>query len=224
MFALLGGLGFIVMTVIIPREAPQVRAAAHANGRVSLASLLRSKAVVPVLACLSLGIFSTAANETVNLIFGVWLEDSFGLQLAALGAASIVIGASEMGGEGLVALYVDRLGKRRAVALGLVLNALAALALPWLGRSEVGALGGLFTFYLWFEFTIVSSIPLMTEVLPSARATMLALNVAGLSLGRALGAFSGARLYTLGFPAVVIGAAAFNLLALLALWQIKQVD
>jgi len=224
LFALLGGLGFIVMTVIIPREAPQVRAAAPANGRMSLASLLRSKAVVPVLACLSLGIFSTAANETVNLVFGVWLEDSFGLQLAALGAASIVIGASEMGGEGLVALYVDRLGKRRAVALGLVLNALAALALPWLGRSEVGALGGLFTFYLWFEFTIVSSIPLMTEVLPSARATMLALNVAGLSLGRALGAFSGARLYTLGFPAVVIGAAAFNLLALLALWQMKQVD
>ncbi len=133
-----------------------------------------------------------------------------------------MIGASEMGGEGLVALYVDRLGKRRAVALGLVLNSLAVLALPWLGRSEAGALAGLFMFYLWFEFTIVSSIPLMTEVLPSARATMLALNVAGLSLGRALGAFSGARLYTLGFPAVVIGAAAFNLLALLALWWMKR--
>jgi len=46
---------------------------------------------------------STAANEQVNLVFGVWLQDSFGLKIAALGAASAVIGISEMSAEGLVA-------------------------------------------------------------------------------------------------------------------------
>jgi predicted MFS family arabinose efflux permease len=222
LFASLGALAFIVMAVIIPRDAPRGTAGSPTPTNHSLFSILRSRAFLPILTCLSLGLFSSAANETVNLLFGVWLEDAFGLQIAALGAASAVIGLSELGGEGLVAAFVDKLGKPRAVALGLVVNSLAALALPVLGKSEAGALIGLFFFYISFEFTIVSSIPLMTELLPSARATVLAMNVSGLSLGRALGAFASPRLYSLGFGAVVAGAVAFNLLALLALWWMKR--
>ncbi len=222
LFAALGALAFIVLTVIIPRDAPSVASGSPAPANHSVFSILRSPAVLPILSVLLLGLFSSAANETVNLLFGVWLEDAFGLQIAALGAASAVIGLSELGGEGLVAAFVDKLGKPRAVALGLAVNSLAALALPVLGGSEAGALIGLFFFYISFEFTIVSSIPLMTEILPTARATVLALNVSGLSLGRALGAFAGPQLYGLGFGAVAAGAVVFNLLALLALWRMKR--
>jgi predicted MFS family arabinose efflux permease len=222
LFASLGAVAFLVLAVIIPRDAPTKTPGSRAINKHNLNSILHSPAFLPILASLSLGLFSSAANETVNLIFGVWLEDAFGLQIAALGAASAVIGLSELGGEGLVAAFVDRLGKPRAVALGLVVNSLAALTLPVLGSTEAGALTGLFFFYISFEFTIVSSIPLMTEMLPSARATMLAMNVAGLSLGRALGAFAAPRLYALGFLAVAAGAVTFNLLALLALWRMKR--
>ena len=176
---------------------------------------------LPALAGLAVGLFSSAANEVVNLIFGVWLEQSFGLQIAALGAASAVIGLSELGGEGLVAAFVDRLGKPRAIGLGLAANCLAALALAFLGRTEVGALVGLFFFYITFEFTLVSSIPLMTEILPSARATLMAFNVAALSFGRALGDLLAPRLYGLGFWFVVLGAVGFNLLALAALRKVR---
>ena len=154
-------------------------------------------------------------------IFGVWLEDSFDLQIAALGAASAVIGLSELGGEGLVAVFVDRLGKPRAIGLGLAANCLAALALLFLGRTQAGALVGLFFFYITFEFTLVSIIPLMTELLPSARATLMAFNVAALSLGRALGDLLAPRLYGLGFWFIVLGAVGFNLLALAALRKVK---
>jgi predicted MFS family arabinose efflux permease len=98
---------------------------------------------------------------------------------------------------------------------------LAALALIFLGRTQAGALVGLFFFYLTFEFTLVSSIPLMTELLPSARATLMAFNVAALSMGRALGDLLAPRLYTLGFWYVVLGAVGFNLMALVALRKIK---
>jgi predicted MFS family arabinose efflux permease len=175
----------------------------------------------PALAGLAVGLFASAANEVVNLIFGIWLEDSFGLQIAALGAASAVIGLSELCGEGLVAAFVDRLGKPRAIGLGLAANCLAAVALYFLGRTEAGALLGLFFFYISFEFTLVSVIPMMTEVLPSARATLMAFNVASLSLGRALGDLLAPRLYLWGFWSVVLGAVAFNLLALLALRKVK---
>ena len=140
---------------------------------------------VPAIAALSVALWTTVANEIVNLVFGVWLEDSFGLQIAALSASAAVIGISELGGEGLVALFYDKLGKERAVGFGLAANSVAALLLPLLGQTTFGALLGLFLFYITFEFTLVSVIPMMTEIMPSARATLMSFNVAALSLGRA---------------------------------------
>ncbi|MEN8173320.1 MAG: MFS transporter, partial [Chloroflexota bacterium] len=41
----------------------------------------------PALAGFAIGILSSTANEVINLIFGIWLSDSFGLHLIALGGA-----------------------------------------------------------------------------------------------------------------------------------------
>jgi predicted MFS family arabinose efflux permease len=176
----------------------------------------------PVLVALAIGLCAVAANEMVNIIFGVWLEDSFHLQISALAAAAAVIGFSELGGEGLVALFADRVGKARATGIGLAGNCLAALLLPLIGRTEVGALVGLFFFYISFEFTIVSQIPLMSEVMPKARATTLAFNGAAHSLGRAIGAFAAPLLYALGFGAVTGAAILVNLLGLAAVWYVSK--
>src|SRR5690606_41636126 len=51
-------------------------------------------------------------------------------------------------------------------------------------HSYLGALLALILFYISFEFTIVSSIPLMTEVLPHARATVMASFFILASIGR----------------------------------------
>ncbi|NOY99727.1 MAG: MFS transporter [Chloroflexi bacterium] len=216
LLTLLGGLLFLGLFILLPKDAPP----ASANGQWdNFHTVLTS---VPALAGLAVGFWASTANEVVNLIFGVWLEDSFGLQIAALGASAAVIGLSEFGGEGLVALFSDKLGKERAVALGLVANSLAALLLPLLAQSEVGALTGLFLFYITFEFTLVSSIPMMTEVLPSTRATLMAFNVASLSLGRALGAPLAPFLYKFGFPVVALGAVVFNVCALFSLRRMER--
>jgi predicted MFS family arabinose efflux permease len=153
----------------------------------------------------------------------VWLEDSFGLQIAALAGASAVIGISELGGEGLVALLTDRIGKPRALALGMSANALAAALLPFIGRTEVGALVGLFLFYITFEYVMVSHIPMMTELLPGARATIMAFNLSGHSLGRAIGAFLAPFIYRqFGFLFVALLAVVFNIFGLLALRRLQK--
>jgi len=180
-------------------------------------NLHRVLSSAPALSGLGMGLLVSAANETINLVFGIWMEDSFGLKIAALGATSMVIGLSELGGEGLTATLVDRLGKPRAVGLGLAANSLAALSLPLLGRTLPGALIGLFLFYITFEFTLVSSIPLMSEVMPSARATLMSTNASSLSLGRALGALLGSRLYLWNIWGCGLATAFLNLLAFLAL-------
>lgn len=176
----------------------------------------------PALTALLMGFLMVSANEVVNLIFGVWLEDSFALQITALGLASAVIGLAEMGGDSLSAGFTDRLGKLRSIALGIVLNIIAGLALPFLARSIPGAVLGLFLFYITFEFTIVSSIPLMTEILPSARATLLSVNFATVSLGRALGAFLAVPIYNFGITGNVLVAMTFNLLALLTVYLLNR--
>ncbi len=176
----------------------------------------------PTLAAISIALWASAANELINLIFGVWLEDTFQMQILALGAASAVIGLSELSGEGLVALVTDRIGKPRALQLGLIGNVLASLALPLLGKTQSGALIGLFFFYITFEYVMVSHVPLMTEMRPNARATTMAFNLSGHSVGRAIGAFLSAWIYMRwGFQTITLIAALFNLFALLALKKVQ---
>jgi predicted MFS family arabinose efflux permease len=112
----------------------------------------------------------------------------------------------------------------------LILNSLAVAGLGWLGEAQVGAMIGLFLFYFTFEFTLVGSIPIMTEILPGARATMMAAYIASMSLGRAAGAGLALPLYHWGeslvlLPALLVSALAtvsFNLLAMAFLIRIHR--
>ena len=220
-FPILAGLGlflFVAVWWIIPSEDPhhEPSAGQWANFR----SILTNRST---LAAISIGLWASAANEMVNLVFGVWLEDRFALKIAALGAASAIVGISELSGEGLVALFTDRLGKPRAMALGLIASAVSSLTLPFLGRTEIGALIGLFFFYITFEFVMVSHVPLMTEVQPTARATVMSFNLAGHSIGRGIGAILATFIYqSFGFPFVTGLAMLFNVFGLLALNAMKR--
>jgi predicted MFS family arabinose efflux permease len=211
------------MFFVIWRMVPRGDTASQTPGGTSMKNVRAVLTNLPALAGISIAMWASAGNELVNLVFGVWLEDSFGLKIAALAGASAVIGVSELSGEGLVALTTDRLGKPRALVLGLIGNILAALLLPVIGRTEIGALVGLFLFYITFEYVLVSHIPLMTEVMPKARATLLSFNVMGHSLGRVIGALVATFVYqSFGFFPVALTAILFNVFALLALGELTQ--
>jgi predicted MFS family arabinose efflux permease len=227
LFALLGLLAFGLLGWLLPGDP------APADGRVGLLGNMGLVWARPAaLAGLSMSLLISAANEVINLVFGVWLEDSFGLKITALGAVAIVIGLSELGGESLVGGLTDRLGKVRSLTIGLLLNSVAALTLAYLGQNTIGALVGLFLFYITFEFTLVSSIPLMSEIMPNARATLMGMNIAAVSIGRALGALLASPIYSLGstsssMPSLLPSALAvggLNLLALVALRRMKEWD
>jgi predicted MFS family arabinose efflux permease len=219
-FPLLAGLG-VAAAVILWRIVPH-------DGvlpveRPSLAQGIRLALTHPsVWAALLISLLISASNEVIGIVYGAWLEDSFGLKVTALGASAIVIGIAELAGEGGVAGFVDRLGKRRAVTLGISANALACLMLPALGVGVEGALIGLFLVYLTFEFAVVSAIPLMTELVPSARVTVMAGNLTAFSAGRMLGTLIGPPLFDLGLGANGVTAAIFDLVALAVLLVFVQ--
>jgi DHA1 family inner membrane transport protein len=223
--AAVGMLVFAITLILLPKSPPQTASINNAWGN------LRQVFTNPIaLGGLTLGFSISGANELVNLIFGVWIEDSFGVKIAMLAAASLVIGIGELLGEILSGGLAYRLGKARAVRAGLVLNCLGALALPWLGRSLNGALAGLFLFYITFEFTVVCAIPMLTEVLPAARATLMASYIASAAMGRAAGDLLSPILYrqTLGplsgMHLIGLAVVALNLAAMIALRFLRRVE
>ncbi len=167
------------------------------------------------IAFLAVAGFFSLASEMIIVVFGAWLENSFGLSLAALGGAAFLIGASELAGEGATFGFTDRIGKRRAVIVGLMVSAVAfALLIPVRNEMALGlAMLGIALF--GFEFTIVSSIPLASELVPQARAKYLAWMVVAMSLARGIGAAVGPILFrSFGLSGPALAAVAADILAL----------
>ncbi len=208
--AALGVISGLWLWLVIPRDAPT---AAHRDAPRPnhLAAIWRNPAV---LAAMSIGLLISAANENLNAVYGVWMERTFHLQVATLGLTTIAIGLAELAGEGLVMSLADRLGKRRAIGIGLAASAIAYLALPLLAFDLKFALAGLFFVFIAFEFTIVASIPLMTELVPEARGAVMSSNVAFHAAGRMLGVPLGVTMFHLGFQWNGVAAAVLNLVTL----------
>jgi predicted MFS family arabinose efflux permease len=219
-FFLLGGLTLlaaVALGVLLPAEGrPGMSAAALPGFRQAWAEMRNNRAARGLLA---FAFFLGLANDNLYVVYGAWLEESFSLGIVALGVASSVIGAAELIGEGLTASIADRLGLKRSIIVGLALSALSYLLLPLFGYTLPLALAGLFVVFLTFEFAIVTTISLATEVLPGARATMMASLMATMGVGRVIGALAGGSIWLAGGLTVIsLVSAITTALALGCLW------
>jgi predicted MFS family arabinose efflux permease len=193
----LGLLGLWLVHRILP---PGDRTTPTANARWSAAALFASGRAVwrrpGVRGLLGISFLLSLAIEIPFIVYGAWLEDSFHLSLSRLGLASMVVGLAEGAAEAGSSQLTDRWGKRRSVLAGLLGLAAGLVALPWLARlGLVGALLGIAAVVLAFEFAIVSVLPLATELVPDARASLLSFNVMSNTTGRMLGSLAGGRLW-----------------------------
>ncbi|MBD3306475.1 MFS transporter [candidate division KSB3 bacterium] len=137
------------------------------------------------------------ANDLVFVVYGAWLEQAFGLSLAAIGFSTTVIGFAELSGEGLTAFFSDRFGLQRTIVLGMIVASGSYLLLPLAGQRLTFALAGLFLVFVSFECTVVTALSFFTEVLPEARATMMSGYIASAGAGRICGALLGGKLWTM---------------------------
>jgi len=218
-FPVLAGLG-VVSFVLVARLVPRTPPVASGN-KSNLADLRRVLSYPPALMALCMCMLFSASNELLNVVFGVWMKGTFGLEIAGLGLASTIIGVAELCGETVVALVVDRLGKVRSIRSGLMLSTLAVILLLLFGRTVVSALVILFIYVLGYETMAVSNLPLMSEVMPEARATMLGLMVAFFSIGRAITALLAVPIYNYGFQYTILAIVGINTVAFILLYLVK---
>jgi predicted MFS family arabinose efflux permease len=160
------------------------------------------------------------AHEILLVVLGAWLEDAFAMTLAGLAAVGSLLGVAELTGEGSMVAFTDRIGKRNSYGLGLGM-ATAGLAVLALVHGElVPAIVALFVVGVSFEFSIISGIPLASEMRPTRRARFLSIAMVAGGLGRVLGDLTGPALFDSGgmgrvavVSAVSAGVAAVVLLA-----------
>jgi predicted MFS family arabinose efflux permease len=218
-FLVLGSLSVfsaVALRMLMPAKDHQLaQPVTSINFRQVWQELRRERAVLGLLAfSFLLGI----ANDNLFVVYGVWLEEAFALSIVALGVATSVIGAAELVGEGLTATIADRLGLKRSIIFGMVLSSLSYLMLPLLGHTLPLALLSLSVIFVSFEFAIVTTISLTTEVLPGARATMMASFMATMSVGRVIGALAGGSIWLVGgLTAISLVSATATALALVCL-------
>ena len=147
------------------------------------------------LGALGLALCASIANDNLFVVYGAWIEKAFNLSIVALGLGTSVIGVAELLGETLTAALADRFGLKRSVALGLILSTICYGMLPFFGKTFSLALVGLFLIFLTFEFMIVTSLSLTTELLTGSRATMMAGYFATAGIGRVIGALIGGPIW-----------------------------
>ncbi len=160
----------------------------------------------------------SAGGEFTTVVLGAWLEDSFAIALVGIAGLASLIGVAELTGAFSTGLFTDRLGKKRAVSIGIVINATGYAIMGLSGGSVLLGVGGALVAFLGFEFLIVSSFPLASELVPGGRGRYLAWLVVAISLGRSLAGAVGPVLFTsIGFGANAAAAVIVDLMAFLVL-------
>jgi predicted MFS family arabinose efflux permease len=115
---------------------------------------------------------------------------------------------------------IDRVGKRRGSQLGLLLLAGLFLLLPLTQKNLLWVKLMLVSLGALFEFSIVSLLPLYSEQVPEARATVFSLVALGVSLGAGIGSPVTAALWEWkGLQAVCAVAVVSLSIALMLVWR-----
>ncbi len=170
---------------LIWRHLPPAERHTHVN--LSWAEIRRLCWQPHVLAAMLIALLTLMAGTCIITIWGIWLPQDFGLSATSLGLVGTAIGLAELVASSSSSLFIDRLGKRRGTAFGLLLAATGVLLLPLTREAPPLALATLVIIGLSFEFSIVSILPLYSEQAPAARGTLFSLIFFGTAIGAAAG-------------------------------------
>jgi predicted MFS family arabinose efflux permease len=177
-----------------PEPVPTRSATASATGTATVRGHLTGfVGSLPVFAAVGL---LMAASSLVFVVFGAWLEDAHGFSAAGVGAVSFLLGAVELVASTSTVRFTDRVGKPLAVVVGAAVMVPAGIGLAVVGGSVAAGIALLALFVLGFEFALVSSVPLVSELHPEARASSLGLALGFGTVGRGIAAIVATRLYT----------------------------
>lgn len=127
----------------------------------------------------------------IIMVFGVWLQQDFGLGPIELGKVALLLGIFDLVSCIAVAMFSDRIGKWKSVFYGVCGTVIAYGIFPFMAGSLVSSILVLVLIRISFEFTIVSNFSLLSEQVPSQRGKIMGLGAASGMLGTGLAGITG---------------------------------
>lgn len=203
--AVASGLATVVIASTLPRWAAtesdvviESAAEARIDARRRGHRQVRTRAAITARAWLVMvGSAATAmAGLGVFVVSGSWLDDAFGIPTSGIGAVAVGFGAAELVSSLASAGLADRVGKLRSTIAGLVLLIVGLAVMVSADARVVVGVIGILTFLLGFEYAFVTSLSLVSEAMPDARGTTLAVSNAVGTIARAAGAVGSGWLYS----------------------------
>lgn len=156
--------------------------------------------------------------QALFVTYGAWLEDEFGFGVGALAAVTFGMGALELMASTLSAARTDRWGKERSVRFGAGLMVPTGIALGVTSFNVVAGLALLVVYIAGFEFAIVSSFPIASQLIPDSPASGLGTLIAAGTLARGLVAVPATAVYERsGLPGSLAIGCSCALLAVVAI-------
>ena len=211
-FVFLGGFAFfgsVFLWYLLPAGRPMIRSGSDTQTATWL--IIRQN---PIIWAVVIFVFTSAlAVELILINFGVWLEANYSSEIGAvgqvifssrlaflggLGLVTTIIGLGEGFGDLFILFFSDRIGKRRLVLICGILSGLVVLSLTLFSESFAWAMIVVLAMFFLFEVTFVTGLPLFIERLPQAKAVMHAMVLAGIAIGRLIGASAGSRIWAAG--------------------------
>ena len=131
------------------------------------------------------------AAMQVFIAHGAWLEEQYGLGPAQLGLVAFVFGWFDLAASVSVSLFTDRIGKRRSVLYGIVGSLIGYVVMPFFNVGVGLAVIAIGVARMFFEFSIVSYFPLLSEQAPAQRGKVMTFGSAFALVGGTVAGFSG---------------------------------
>jgi MFS transporter, DHA1 family, inner membrane transport protein len=186
--ALASSIATVVVATSLPR-APRPIVLVEAGPSTPDSTPRRRTPITPAAWLVMIGSALIAmAGLSVFVVSGSWLDSSFGVSTGGIGAVAIGFGAIELVASLTSAGLADRVGKLRSTLAGAFMLLVGLGIMVDAGDRLIVGLGGLLVFLLGFEFAFVTSLSLVSEAMPDARGTTLAVSNAVGTVARASGA------------------------------------
>ena len=168
--------------------------------------------------------FIMCSAQNLFVTFGAWLEDEFQFGAARLAVAGFSLGLVELAASVSSSRQTDKWGKERSIAFGALLVIPGGIFLVLGSQNLIVGLIGVFIYFLGFEFSVVSLLPLATKLVPNSPGTGLGWVLGAGTLGRAVMAIVATSLFeSFGVRGPALMGAFFGLLGAITITRYQRV-
>jgi predicted MFS family arabinose efflux permease len=214
-----GVFSVVAMALFLPSTANNSTYERGALGR-AMASVVRTPYS---LLALSTTLFAAAAHWGLYAFLPGFLTETYGFSTMSNGVFLSLYGIAGIAANQVGGRLADRVGKKRLLVRGFIFYCLPLMLIPIWHPHPYATLGLMLLWNMALSVALPAQITIISEIVPSARSTMMSMNTAVFNLGITMGTKLGGSVMATGsFQGVAVLCTALALVNVMACNQLPD--